>query len=106
MLTLGERRSDQQGWTPPVVKTVASRAEGVPELAAAIDEHRAWLVETGGLEARRRRRAAAEIEAIALGVLRVRIDAGSRVDDLAGQVVEGSLDPYAAADELVRGLTS
>jgi LAO/AO transport system kinase len=104
MLSLGERRADQAGWTPPVLKTVASTGDGVPELVAALDEHRDWLVSTGGLQARRRRRAAAEIEAIALGVLRRRIDAGQRVDQLPGQVVAGALDPYAAADELVKGL--
>ncbi len=109
MLTLGERRPDVAGWTPPVVKTVASRGEGVPELVEALDAHRAWLVQSGALARRRLRRASAEIEAIALATLRGRmagLQDGSRVADLAERVVEGMLDPYAAADELVAGLTS
>ena len=77
-LASASERADQAGWTPPVLKTVASTGEGIPELVAALDEHRDWLVASGGLQARRRRRAAAEIEAITLGVLRGRIDAGQR----------------------------
>ena len=44
----------------------------MPEVVEALEKHRAWLAETGRLAARRRARAAAEIEAIALGVLRAR----------------------------------
>ena len=44
-------------WRPPIVKTVASRGEGLDELVAAMDKHRAWLERTG--ERRRRVRRAA-----------------------------------------------
>ena len=114
MLTLGRRADpggtgDEGSWSPPVVKTVASRGEGVPELAEALDQHRAWLDATGGLAVRRHARAAAEIEAIALASLRGRMSDlrdGSRLSDLAERVVGRVLDPYAAADELVAGLTA
>jgi LAO/AO transport system kinase len=109
MLTLGEGRTGQSGWKPPVLKTVASRGEGIGELVEALDAHRAWLESGGGLQTRRRRRAEAEIEAIAVGDLRGRmmgLPDGTGVGDLAEQVVAGTLDPYAAADELVAGLTS
>ena len=33
----------QDGWTPPIVKTVASEGTGVPELAAAIAAYEAYL---------------------------------------------------------------
>jgi LAO/AO transport system kinase len=108
MLTLG-RSGDESSWQPPVVKTVASRGEGIPELAAALDQHRAWLEATGGLAARRHARAAAEIEAIALASLRGRMSdlrGGVRLSDLAERVVGRTLDPYTAADELVAGLTA
>jgi LAO/AO transport system kinase len=54
-----ERR--EAGWTIPVLKTVAQSGEGVPELLAAIDDHRAWLTSSGELEQRRRSRARARI---------------------------------------------
>ncbi|MFJ1752399.1 methylmalonyl Co-A mutase-associated GTPase MeaB [Kitasatospora sp. NPDC088134] len=107
MLGLGESR--QAGdWRPPIVKTVAARGEGVDELVEALEKHHGWLAESGELDARRRRRAAQEVEAITLAALRARIGdlRGDRhLDALAGQVAAGELDPYAAADRLVAELT-
>ena len=108
MLGLGEAR-EAGDWRPPVVKTVAARGEGVDEVVEALEKHRAWLEEHGELEARRRRRAAQEIEAIALAELRARIGdlSGDRLlAGLAERVATGTLDPYGAADELVAGLTT
>ncbi|MFJ5233645.1 methylmalonyl Co-A mutase-associated GTPase MeaB [Kitasatospora sp. NPDC088391] len=108
MLGLGESR--QAGdWRPPIVKTVAARGEGLDELVEALEKHHDWLAGSGQLEARRRRRAAQEVEAITLAALRARIGdlRGDRhLDALAGQVAAGELDPYAAADRLVAELTS
>src|ERR671933_235047 len=52
-------------WTPPIVLTEAARGENVPELWEAVERHRAFLVEGGGLEERRRRNVAGELFAIA-----------------------------------------
>ncbi|MFF7457763.1 methylmalonyl Co-A mutase-associated GTPase MeaB [Kitasatospora sp. NPDC008115] len=108
MLGLGEAR-EAGDWRPPIVKTVAARGEGVDEVVEALEKHRAWLDEHGELAVRRRRRAADEIEAIALAALRARIGDlhGDRhLVTLAEQVVAGGLDPYGAADRLVAGLTA
>jgi LAO/AO transport system kinase len=103
MLALGERRGPGD-WRPPIVKTVAARAEGISEVVEALEKHRAWLAETGNLAVRRRARAAAEIEAIAFAALRSRfgsVHGDSRLADLAGAVAEGELDPFTAADRLL-----
>ncbi len=108
MLSLGDRRTDD-GWRPPILKTVAAKGEGADEVVEEIERHGAWLAEKGELDRRRRARAADEVEAIALTVLRARIGdlrGGEDLDALAGRVVAGELDPYAAADELVAGLTA
>ena len=105
MLSLGERTE----WQPPIVKTVASRGEGIEELMAALDQHREWLAESGRLDAKRRIRAADEIEAIAVTALRSRmgdVRGGELLDELAGRVVAGELDPYSAADDLIAGVTA
>jgi LAO/AO transport system kinase len=105
MIGLGEREPGQ--WRPQVVKAVASRAEGIDAIVAAIAKHRAFIEEHGELQRRRERRAAAEIEAIALGVLRERIGTLRRdaaLPVLAADVATGRLDPYAAADRLLSGL--
>ncbi|WP_103884783.1 methylmalonyl Co-A mutase-associated GTPase MeaB [Actinacidiphila yanglinensis] len=108
MLGLGEARAAGD-WRPPIVKTVAARGEGVDELLDALDKHRGWMEEHGVLAERRRARAAGEIENIALTALRRRIGTlhgDSRLSALAGKVAAGALDPYAAADELVAGVTA
>ena len=65
MISLGP--SGQAGaWKPPVLKVIATRGEGMPELVEAIDEHRAWLDSSGTGMARRRTRARSEIQGIAL----------------------------------------
>lgn len=95
-------------WKPPIVKTVASRGEGVDEVVGRLKEHAEWLERTGELTRRRRARVRDEVEAIALDALRQRmgvLHGDRRLDTLAGRVTDGELDPYAAADELVAGLT-
>ena len=106
MLSLGQESGSDQ-WRPPVLRCVASRGEGVDEVEAALEGHRAWLESSGELRGRRVRRASAEVEAIALADLRSRfgdLRAGHGLHDLAGQVVDGTTDPYAAADVLLDGL--
>ena len=100
MLHLGAARP----WSVPVLLTVAERGEGVGELVAAIAAHRAHLETSGELERRRRRRAASEIEEIALADLRAELGElghGEALDGLAEQVAAGKLGPYAAAGHLL-----
>jgi LAO/AO transport system kinase len=105
MLSLGERRErDGTTWKAPIIKTVASRGEGIDDVVGALDEHREWMARSGERDRRRQARAEAEIESIAVAEIRSRIgDLRGRgtLPELAKRVVAGELDPYAAADELV-----
>jgi LAO/AO transport system kinase len=97
-----------EGWKPPIVPTVAVEGRGVDDVVDKLDRHLAWMRESGELDRRRRARARDEIEAIALTALRERmgdLHGHQRLDVLAEKVLDGSCDPYAAADELVEGLT-
>lgn len=108
MLSLGPGRGDDP-WTAPVLKTVASRGEGIEEVVDAIEKHRQHLTDSGHLAARRRRRAAGEIEAITLAAMRRRIGnlrGDRRLEALAGRVAAGELDPYAASDALAEQLST
>jgi GTPase len=105
MLGLAER--SEGAWVPPILKTVASRNEGVDEVVTAIEDRLTWMRSNGVLTERRRARARDEIEAIAMTALRNRfahLHGDARLDVLATKVVDGDTDPYAAADELLAAL--
>ena len=94
---------DASGWRPPVLKTVASRGEGIDELVAAIDAHRAAMEDRGELQARRLARIRTEIEAIAVATYRGRLhhgEAAATLSELASAVLVGDSDPYSAAKVL------
>ena len=93
-------------WTPDIVETVATKGEGIDELWAAVEKHRAWQEERGALEARRRRRVEREIKDIVAERLRARIEteSASELQHLTDEVIARRLDPYAAADRLTGSL--
>ena len=98
MIALAGRGEDD--WKPPIVSTVAVKNEGIQELVSRLNQHWSWLGDTGELKQRRLARAREELTALAFAGLRGRL-AGSRLDELAGQVADGTLDPFQAADELL-----
>jgi LAO/AO transport system kinase len=95
----------QAGWRVPIVKTEASRGEGVEELAEKIAAHREFIDTEGKLAERRRRNLMNEVVALAAGRLRRRLE--SRVKDdpevqkLLDEVVSRRLDPASAAAKLL-----
>ncbi len=107
MQSLGGRHSTAGAWRPLIVKTVASRSEGIDDVVAAIDKHRDWMEQHDELTHRRRARAATEIESIAVGEVRQRfaqVHGSAALDAAAQRVVDGDTDPFAAADELIAHL--
>jgi LAO/AO transport system kinase len=105
--TVGRTATDRpQPKRPQVLVTTAATGEGVPELLAALDRHRA-AGRTATTEAARLARAEAQVWAIIADRLRDRLqappeEAGTRATLRA--VAEHRLDPYAAADALLAGL--
>lgn len=104
MIALGDRPDG--AWTPPVIRTVAATGDGIDDLVDAIDRHRDWLVASGELQARRVRRARDEVEALAVALLRGRLEAdegSARLAAAAQDVASGLVDPHTAARRLVDG---
>src|SRR5262250_2406374 len=93
-------------WKPPIVSTIAVSGGGIDELVGRLEAHGAWLGESGERDRRRLARAREEISAIAVAGLRERLGAlpgESQLEELAGHVASGELDPYTAADKLIGG---
>jgi LAO/AO transport system kinase len=96
-------------WEPPIVRTVAPKDQGIDELLAAIDRHRAQLEASGQRKARETARARAGFVA----VLRERLLAGAlarleaemgQLDAVAERIAAREADPYALAEELAARL--
>ncbi len=103
---LAMARFGEGAWKPPIVSASAATGDGVEELVGRLDAHRNWLGESGERDRRRLARAREEVSAIAVAEMRRQLGGlpgHSRLDDLAGQVAAGKLDPYSAADELIAG---
>jgi len=89
---------------PPILKTVASRGEGVDELLGAVREHHHYLERTGLLAKRRARRAADELREIVIARLErraVELFGADEYRELIGDVQARVIDPYTAADQLL-----
>jgi len=105
MLELGDMPHD--AWQPPIVRTIGTTGEGVPELWDHISQHRATIESSGALTERRSFRLREEMRAIVTQRLEQRakeLCTGDRWEQLQSEVLSHSTDPWAAADEMLRGI--
>lgn len=103
MLDMDEGSSGR-GWRPPLIRTVALQGEGSAVVADAVEEHLAYLKESGQLRVRSRRLAQEELRRILGQELLSRLLDQVREEQwgfLVGEVAERELDPYTAADNLL-----
>ena len=91
----------RDGWQPPVLLTTATEGAGIPEVLDSLEAHRRHLEHHGRLAERRQARRRREILELVEQRVLARVD-GGRVDAVAAQVADGELDPYAAAEQLIR----
>jgi LAO/AO transport system kinase len=103
---LVEASSRRDGWRPPIVRTVATENVGIEECERAIADYRRFSESSPGAAERRR-----EIqEARLLGIVRSRISdrfsseprLRAELERLAARVGGGEIDPFTAADRLMR----
>ena len=98
---------DHDAWRPPIIATVGNTGEGVPTLWDAIAEHRATIETSGELLRRRQFRLREELPEIVARRLEQRareICTGDRWDTLQQGVLDRTIDPWSAADEMLRGV--
>ena len=103
LLSLAHR---EDGWLPPIVKTIATENKGIEDLAAAIESYKEFHFRSNlGNE---RRRAVARWRILEL--LREKLvartldsdSASERLDLLVDEVARRQRDPYSAVEELIK----
>jgi LAO/AO transport system kinase len=92
------------GWIPPIVKTVASEGKGIAELAAAISQYEAYL-EENNLEKQHsvenwKARLVEMVRDEMLEKARAHFSDG-QVERYAIEIAEHKLDPYTLVEEIV-----
>ncbi len=91
------------GWTPPIVRTISTRGEGVTKLVEGLERHKAWLDGSDAGRARRRARLAEEVrEGLREALVEAAIDElGPRIEATVKSVEARQIDPYSATEALV-----
>jgi LAO/AO transport system kinase len=96
----------QDGWTPPIVKTVASDGTGVPELAESIAGYEAYLQKGNRAHEKSvhnwQERLVEMLRDVMLEKAREQLGDGN-VERLAAEVAEHKRDPYTLVEEIAEG---
>lgn len=105
MLELSDLAHD--AWRPPIIATVGNTGEGVTQLWDAIVEHRSIIETSGELQKRRNFRLREELREIVARRLELRareICTGDQWESLQDGVLDRTIDPWSAADEMLKGV--
>jgi LAO/AO transport system kinase len=105
MLELSDLAHD--AWRPPIIATVGNTGEGVTQLWDAVVEHRSIIETSGELQKRRDFRLREELREIVARRLELRareICTGDQWETLQNGVLDRSIDPWSAADEMLKGV--
>jgi LAO/AO transport system kinase len=96
--------SAPEGWRAPVLKTVATRNEGIDAVVAELDRHRRHLAEAGEARERRLRRSRARLRALLEAKFFRAVENDSRnpqgLEDAVVALTDRTVDPYSAAAQL------
>jgi LAO/AO transport system kinase len=92
-------------WTPPVLRTVASKDEGTDDVVSAIDRHFGYLERSGELGRRRRARLRERVVDVVEGRVRSRLWRDARtsawLDEQLPALEAGATNPFDVADALL-----
>jgi LAO/AO transport system kinase len=92
-------------WTPPVLRTVAVKDEGIDELVAALDRHFRYLERSGRLRERRRARLRERVIEVVEDKTRRRLwsDATTNawLEERLPELETGQATPFGIADALL-----
>jgi len=102
------RKVPSNVWEAPVLTTVASKGEGVADLATALEQHHDYLERTGKLAEGRKRRLAARTRAVVNRAIRQWVLDETEAEELLArridEVAAGTTSPYEVAAEVLQRL--
>jgi LAO/AO transport system kinase len=97
----------KDGWTPPIVKTIASDGVGTQELASAIADYEEYLKKTNLAFKKNvenwQERLIEMLRDAMLEKARAQLDDGT-VERYAAEIAEHKRDPYTLVEEIIRGV--
>jgi LAO/AO transport system kinase len=96
----------EDGWNPPVVKTIATQGEGVAQLIERIDTYRRFL-ETSPARAQRKHEAARQrlislLQQRLINTALQQVFPDGDLDRILGEIAERRQDPYTIVERIVR----
>lgn len=102
-----ERGEDEGGgaWEIPVLETVATRGEGIPDLVKKIYAHRDYLTTSGRWQLREGKRVRTQMESLLRDALVKRFlegQADGQFEDTVQRVVDREQSPTQAINELLK----
>ncbi len=95
---------DESTWMPAIIKSVAIENKGIKEIAAEIERHKNYLIETNKFLKRREDRTKIRIRNIVEEKIREELWSGTGEKSLNSsldKVVLGNLSPYHIAEEII-----
>ncbi|MDH3878611.1 MAG: hypothetical protein OET18_12260, partial [Desulfobacterales bacterium] len=106
MLEMGTIPED--GWKPPVLKTVAVKGEGIAELVDVFSRHRQYQMDSGQFKEHNSEQTFRFVRSLVMEMAADKIFANAK-DSAAYQTLLGNLnkrkiDPFTAAEKLLKGL--
>jgi LAO/AO transport system kinase len=105
-VTVAQEEETRSGWSPPVLKTVATQNIGVPEVVDAISRHGDFLKESGLWVQRDRERLKNEVEHLLRAALVKRWRTNlpeQKFESVLQDVFDRRVSPGAAIDSLING---
>jgi LAO/AO transport system kinase len=96
-------RAKENEWLVPIVKSIASRGEGIGQLAEAVEKHKTWQQQSPVGLARQQMRAQGELDVVFRDLLieAARHDLATEINAATHDVYERRATPYQAAQKLI-----
>jgi len=103
-----EMREQKSGWPYPIMKTTATKDEGIEELVSAVESHAGHLVKTGSLEKERKSKLLLRVHELIEQKIRLHLRESfireNELVKLVDRIYKRQLSPYRVAERITKEL--